>query len=76
MECVGTLQSPGKELHHFHRIKSYNKSRDPIRELQMTGITLYDGQEIRKDIYDFMSPDLVYYELKKCRSKKHVSFNQ
>lgn len=70
---IGDLHRAGKEIYHFQRIKSFNTRRNPIQELENTGINLYHGDQIREDIYDFISPDFIYYKLIKCRpSTEHA----
>lgn len=74
---IGDLNHPWQEVIHFQRKKVYKK--DPIAEALHIGINVYsEMNQIRDDIYDFIEPDFVYYNLIKCRRNnvKAVSFQK
>jgi delta 1-pyrroline-5-carboxylate dehydrogenase len=75
-ERICDLQRACNETLHFRRIKSFIAKRDPVGEIARAGINIYKGiNEIREDIYDFVIPDFIHYELMQCRdNKKNVSF--
>ena len=65
VERVADLNHDEENTLHYRRIKVYPK--DPILEAMRLGINVFanDGK-IRSDVYDFIVPEFVYYELLKC----------
>lgn len=76
IDRVGDLHTPLNEIIHYTRVLSFAVTRDPVFEVKDTGINIYKGiGEIRDDIYEFVTPDFVCYEVTRCnKTQKTVTY--